>query len=252
MASLLRPFTVIAQAVKAFFRADVRLRRGERGLEVVLDEPAPRPARGRQAAPRADAAAQREQQELQRIRQSLTRLLDELPENRSTLRHLAFVEHALAKKGLRGLSKVPYDVLKRALDQFESVVINWSDEGLATLRSKMAVMLIERESDAPAAGEPRDVESTVSGLGAADAEALTHPVVLEGSDADEAEAALLAAYGNVMLPGLNLDAGGDGAAASSAVEWQGELHSPSAKAMARAVRRGGEVQPQARSHELHA
>ena len=32
MVSILRPFAVIAQAIKAFFRADVRVRRGERGL----------------------------------------------------------------------------------------------------------------------------------------------------------------------------------------------------------------------------
>lgn len=253
MASLLRPITVIALAVKAFFRADVRLRRGERGLEVVLDEPAAGPVRGgRNAVPRVDAAARREQQELQCIQQSLKRLLDELPENRGTLRHMAFVEHVLAKKGLRGLAKVPYDVLERALEQFESVVINWSDEGLATLRSKMAVMLIEREADAPAAGEPRGGEGAVSALGAAEVEALAHPVVPNDGDAQEAEAALLAAYGNVMLPGLSLDGSGDAAAAPAAVELQGELHSPSAKAMAKAVRRGDEVHPRSRSRELHA
>lgn len=252
MASFLRPFIVIAQAFRAFFRADVRVRRGERGLEVVLDDPAPGPARGRKrAAPRADAAAQREQQELQRIQQSLARLLDELPENRSTLRHLAFIEHALAKKGLRGLAKVPYDVLRRALDQFEGVVINWSDEGLATLRSKMAVMLIEREAEAQTAPET-PVAGARGPAAGVDSEPLAHPVTLEGDDAAEAEAALLAAYGSVMLPGLDLGGEGGAASASVAVELQGELHSPSAKAIAKAVRRGDDLQPQARSHELRA
>jgi hypothetical protein len=97
--------------------------------------------------------------ELARMRASLAGLLDEMPDNRSTLRHLAFIEHALGKKGLRALHKVPYDVLKRALDQFEGLVVNWSDEGLAALRSKMAVTLIEREPEGaappPARAEPR-------------------------------------------------------------------------------------------------
>lgn len=252
MASLLRPFTFVAQAVKAFFRADVRLRRGDRGLEVVLDDTPLPPARGRRGATRPDAAAVKAQQELQAIQRSLTALLDELPENRTTLRHLAFIEHALAKKGLRALPKVPYDVLKRALDQFEGVVVNWSDEGLATLRSKMAVTLIEREAEAPRPVEtpPPAGERAV----AADIEAapLVHPVTLEGEEAAAAEAALMAAYGNVMLPDLELAPASDATGGGPAVELQGELHSPSAKAIAKAVRRGDDVHPQARAPELHA
>lgn len=250
MASLLRPFTLIAQATKAFFRADVRLRRGDQGLEVVLEETPPPPARGRRGAPRPDAAALKAQQELQAIQRSLTALLDELPENRTTLRHLAFIEHALAKKGLRALPKVPYDVLKRALDQFEGLVTNWSDDGLATLRSKMAVMLIEREAEAqtppaPTAPQARPpAEDVETGT-------LAHPVTLEGDDAAEAEAALLAAYGNVMLPGLDLGGAGE-EASTAAVELQGELQSPSAKAIAKAARRGDEGPSQARRHELPA
>lgn len=252
MASILRPFTVIAQAVKAFFRADVRVRRGDRGLELVLDEPEPNgvPA-GRRAKARPDAAAQRQQQELQRMQASLARLLDELPDNRTTLRHLAFIEHALQKKGVRALAKVPYDVLKRALDQIEGVVLNWSDDGLATLRSKMAVMLIERESEAQAV-PAATVAASRPAPDDLDSAPLVHPVTLAGEDAAEAEAALMAAYGNVMLPDLDLGQHGHAQAASSAVELQGELNSPSAKAIAKAVRRGDEVHPQARAPELHA
>ena len=253
MASLLRPFTLIAQATKAFFRADVRLRRGDRGLEVVLDETPPPPARGRRGAPRPDAAALKAQQELQAIQRSLTALLDELPENRTTLRHLAFIEHALAKKGLRALPKVPYDVLKRALDQFEGVVVNWSDEGLATLRSKMAVTLIEREAEAPRPAEAAAPAGERELAAEIEPAPLAPPVALEGEDAAAAEAALMAAYGNVMLPDLELAPLADSAAAAApAVELQGELHSPSAKAIAKAVRRGDDVHPQARAPELQA
>jgi hypothetical protein len=148
---------------------------------------------------------------------------------------------------------VPYDVLKRALDQFEGLVVNWSDEGLATLRSKMAVTLIEREAEAPGtagvappAGE-RELAAEI------DPAPLAHPVALEGEDAAAAEAALMAAYGNVMLPDLELAPVTEAAAgAAPAVELQGELHSPSAKAIAKAARRGDDLHPQARSPELHA
>lgn len=234
MSSILKPFTLIGKATRAFFKADVRLRRGEHGLEVVLDE-STLPPRG--AAPGAkvrkqpDPTAERDRKALSQVQASLARLLDELPENRAALRHLAFIEHALAKKGLRALHKVPYDVLKRALDQFEGVVVNWSDEGLATLRSKMAVALIERE---PESAAPAPVDAPVS---VPDTAPLALPVDLEGEDAAEAEAALMAAYGAMALPGLDLAPAaddGDG----PALEVQGELNSPSGKALAKAARRG--------------
>jgi hypothetical protein len=240
MASMLQPFQLISKAAKAFFKSDLRLRRGERGLEVVLDDPdQPAAATGTGAKGRAkarlDPAQERERQVLAQVQASLARLLDELPENRSTLRHLAFIEHALNKKGLRALHKVPYDVLKRALEQFEGLVVNWSDEGLATLRSKMAVALIEREPESavpPVAQE--DSRSSVT-----DTAPLAHPIDLQGDEAAEAEAALLAAYGSVGMPELELAPTTEDAA----VEVQGELSSPSGKALAKAVRRGEPVHP---------
>lgn len=232
MVSIVRPFTLVGKAVRTFFKADLQVRRGKRGLEVVLDET---PSRGTAAKARPDPAQERELAELARMRASLARLLDEMPDNRSTLRHLAFIEHALNKKGLRALHKVPYDVLKRALDQFEGVVVNWSDEGLAALRSKMAVAVLEREPDPSTRVPGPPVESANSVM---DTAPLAHPVALEGDEAVEAEAALLAAYGSVVLPGLDVPAA-DGAPA--VVEMQGELNSPSGKALAKAVRRGDEV-----------
>ncbi|HNU10033.1 MAG TPA: hypothetical protein PKJ45_01560 [Rubrivivax sp.] len=245
---LLRPFALLVRAARAFFRADLRLRRGERGIEVVLDES--RPAvpvrvRGRRAA-RADAAAQKVQQELELMRGSLAALLDEMPGNRTTLRHLAFVEHALQRKGARALAKLPYAVLQRALEQFEGVVVNWSDEGLATLRSKMAVTLIEREAEAGDDMDPLHAGAAATSM--LDAAALTHP----GDDEDEtaaAEAALRAAYGEVMLPALQLEPMPDTPAGLD-VEVQGELHSPSGRAIAKAIRRGDEeaLRPSAALH----
>lgn len=240
---LLRPFIAVARAVRAFFQADLRLRRGQRGLEVVLDESRPElPPRGRRGATPA-AVEQKAQRELEAMQRSLTALLDELPENRSTLRHLAFIEHALARKGRRALHKMPYDVLQRALAQFEAVVTNWSDEGLAALRSKMAVTLIEREAEAADAqdrGSPAGTAGTTSIL---DTTELAHPVEIPDDDAEAAAAALRAAYGDVMLPDLHLVPMEP--AADAGVEVQGELDSPSARAIAKAVRRGEDAPPRA-------
>lgn len=255
MSALLRPLVVLARAVRAFFRADLRLQRGTRGLEVVLDESRPAPAaKGRRKGVKAakavkdELATQKLQQELQSMQRSLAALLDEMPENRSTLRHLAFIEYALARKGARALAKVPYDVLQRALDQFEGVVTNWSDEGLATLRSKMAVTLIEREADAGepvAAQRPTSGEASPSILEATD---LAHPVALEGDDAEAAEAALREAYGAVMAPDLQL-VPKEGEGEACGVEVQGELDSPSARAITRAIRRGDEPPVRAAASE---
>lgn len=237
MASILRPLAPVTKALRAFFKADLRLRRGDRGLEVVLDDPTPkaRPAKARTG--KGDTTSEQERRELQCIQAALARLLDELPENRVALRHLAFIEHALGKKGLRALHKVPVDVLRRALDQFEGLVVNWSDEGLAALRSKMAVALIEREQVTESRQAP--VSEVLSSE--LDAAPLAHPEPLEGDAAAEAEAALRAAYGSVVLPPLELTMDDE----EPALEMQGELNSPSAKALAKAVRRGDEPRPAA-------
>lgn len=248
MRLLLRPFLLVTRAVRAFFSADLRLRRGEHGLEVVLDESRPAVpvrARSRKAA-RADAAAQKAREEAELMRRSLAALLDEMPGNRTTLRHLAFVEHALQRKGARALAKLPYAVLQRALEQFEGVVVNWSDEGLATLRSKMAVTLIEREAESGDDTDP--LQAGAAATSVLDATALAHPADDE-DEAAAAEAALRAAYGEVMLPALEFEPM-TAAPEGLGVELQGELHSPSGRAIAKAIRRGDEeaLRPSAALH----
>jgi hypothetical protein len=236
MTSILRPFTLVSKAVRAFFVSDLHVRRGDHGLEVVLDDPLakaePKPPKARSRA-KPDPDADKRRRELRQMQQSLARLLDELPENRKTLRHLAFMEQALAKKGLRAVHKVPFDVLKRALAQFEGLVVNWSDEGLAALRSKMAVAVMEREPD-PSTRVPGPPAETSSVM---DTAPLAHPVALEGEEAAAAEAALLAAYGDMVMPGMPGDA-----AEPTRVELQGELNSPSGKALAKALRRDDDRQ----------
>lgn len=148
MATLLQLLDPLRQAATTFFRHDVTLRRGAQGLELALEPKSPRGEKKR-TSNAEQQAARKVAAELALIQEQLSALLSEQPETRLTLRALVAVEQALAKKGLRALRKLPLDVMRRALDQFEGLVTNWSPVGLANLRSKMSVAIIEREQMDP-------------------------------------------------------------------------------------------------------
>jgi len=218
-------FAPLKNAVMAFFKHDVALRRGEGRVRLVLEdrlrEPAPRPPS------KLERAVLKETRELTLAREELARVLDEDKSLRSTMRHLAFVEHALQKKGWRGLYKVPLEVLQKALSQLEDLVTNWSPEGLACLRSKMAVAVIDREHHNPEA--EADAYRTAAVLDHSPAEAAQEAIETAMASTEDEDAALLAAYAamGVVAPGA------EAAEQPAAVELQGELGSRSAKALAR-------------------
>ena len=223
----------------AFFKHDLALQRADDGVHIVLRERQAKAGKPTKPPTREAAAAQREQQELVLMRSQLAALLAELPETRETLRHLVFVEQALNKRGLRALHKLPLDVLQRALDQLEGLVTNWSPAGLASLRSKMAVSIIDREHMDPDA--EADAYRTAAVL---DTMPVGLSLAVEVSDRsdDEALAAAYAALGSLAPP---------------VVETQGELGSPSARAVSREMSREvarevsrDAVRPQARSGGL--
>lgn len=141
MALIRRLIDPLRRAAFLFFRAQVELR-VDRGVRVALNE---RPGEPMESP--AQRAARRDQAELDLIRRELAMTMESAPEIRTELRHLAFVEHALAHKGLRALALVPPDVLQKALEQFEGLVSNWEPRGLATLRSKMAVQVRLNQSE---------------------------------------------------------------------------------------------------------
>ena len=211
MTALHKFFSPLRHAAAAFFKHDVALRRGAGGVHIVLQERVDevdkwaRPVKRN----RVEEADDKLREELALIRQQLAALLDEQPESRQTLRHLVFVEQALAKKGLRALHKLPLDVLQRSHEQLEGLVTNWSPAGLANLRSKMAVAILDRENKDPNA--ENDAHRTAAVLDTAPAEA---PAAESRSDED----ALTAAYAAL------------GAAAPSTVEMHPELGSRSARA----------------------
>ncbi len=234
MSPLLKLFDPLRQAAAAFFKHDLALRRDPAGLQIVLEPkvPAASPRKAKKGS-REEANVQKEKQELALILEQLSGLLAELPETRSALRHLVFVEQALKKKGLKALHKLPVDVMQRALEQLEGLVVNWSPVGLASLRSKMAVAIIDREHADPEAEADAYRTAAVMDHGPAEhaADDTSQPEVQSLSE-DEALAAAYAALGT-MVPAGEL-------------EFQGELGSRSTRALAPAAPRvtatAGEIQ----------
>ena len=203
----------VSSGVAAFFKHDVALQRAEDGVRIVLQE---RP-RSAQLPPREELAARRRQEEHHLMLRQLAGLLNEMPATRRTMRPLVIVERALNKHGLVVLDKLPVDLLQRALEQFEGLVTNWSPVGLATLRSKMAVAIIEREDTEPVSAADAEAEAYRTAA-LVDSLAPGTGVDIEERDDDEALAAAYAALG---------------VSAPAAVELQGDLGSVSARAVAR-------------------
>lgn len=220
-------FKPLKQIVDAIFRHDLALRRDAAGVRVVLNDRASSGGTGRSSP--AEQAAAKEKQEVALMRSQLAAVLDELPETRQAMRHLAFVDQALGKKGLRALDKLPLDLMRHALDQFEGLVTNWSPVGLAGLRSKMAVAIIRRES--MDTDEGPDSYRTSAMLEAAPPRDASGAVVLEREDEEALEAAY-AAYAAIL----------NAPAPPATIEMHGELDSPSARAARTAA--AGKSEPQ--------
>lgn len=259
--SLIQP---LRAAAAAFFKHDLAVQREGKSVRVVLEERGPG---GEKKPSRAEVAARKEKAELAQMRAELAALLNELPETRQTMRHLVFVEQALAKKGVRALHKIPLDVLRRALEQLEGLVLNWSPAGLANLRSKMAVAVLDRENMDP------DAEAEAYKT-AAVLESTPAPAAADepGRSDDEALAAAYAALGSIApgpdaggplsvpapaeptrgaaldMPKLDLDERVEGP--PSTYEMQGDLGSASAKALLKPQSRLDEPLPQIKIREL--
>lgn len=84
--------------------------------------------------------------ELALVRKDLRKVLDRHPESRRVMRYLRALEHGLHKKGRLALEQLPVDLLRRALGQLDLLVADRSLQGLATLRSKAAISIADRES----------------------------------------------------------------------------------------------------------
>lgn len=222
----------LRSAAAAFFKHDVALRREGDSVRIALE---PRAADGRKAPTREEVKRRKVDEELTQIRAELAALLNELPETRQTMRHLVFVEHALAKKGLRALHKVPLDVLQRALEQLEGLVLNWSPVGLASLRSKMAVAVLDREH--MDLDPENDAYRTAAVLEPPPERPRPAPAPTRSDE--EAPAAAYAALG-AFAPSIPPEE----------VEMQGELGSASARTLAKPVSRSDGKLPEIALREV--
>ncbi len=222
MRALTKTLQPLRQAVVAFFSHDLALQRSRQGMKIVLQ---PRSVERRDKGGTHEQAQAKAREELKLMLAELDALLDQQPGSRQTLRHIVYVHRALRKNGMHALQKLPLDVLQRALEQFESVVSNWSPVGLATLRSKMAVAVIEREH----VNQVEDADDfRTSGLLDNLPAIPTLPEVAVHTD----DAELAAAYAALA-----------GVAPAGAVEFQAELGSKSAKAVAPPKARVGDALP---------
>ena len=233
MGALSKIFKPISLAAAAFFRHDLALKRGRQGVEIVFEPRLPDGTKPSREQAVADESRRKARAEIELLLTQLKELLDEVPETRITLKQLVFVEHALQKKGLKALHKLPLPALQKALEQLEGLVTNWSPAGLANLRSKMAVAIIDREHHDPskeadayrtaAVAEPEDVLPP---------QPLEQQPEVQALSDDEALAAAYAALGSMAPAG--------------AIELQGELGSQSTRALAMPAPRptdsAGEIQ----------
>ena len=132
------------QAVRSLFERPIRVERGNVQL----------------GTPEHQLKHQQKEQRLARVRAmqaALRELLDQHPNARKLMRHLALVEVTLRYQGLTAMQAMPVPVLSRALGQLERLVWDWSSVGLADLRSRLAVIVKNRPvptaADAAAAAE---------------------------------------------------------------------------------------------------
>lgn len=85
---------------------------------------------------------------VRRMRQDLGELLDRYPPSRSALRHLSHLERAL-QRGDAAFGMLSVDALDGALTQLESLVTDWAPAGIASLRARLVVAIMGRESVGP-------------------------------------------------------------------------------------------------------
>lgn len=129
---------------RAIFSQQLRVRRGDKGLKVVLE------AAPAERAQTANPIVSDETVRTLLMHTDLKGLLDAARGSRRVLRHLAAVEHGLEHKdaGALFLFDISEERLRTALRQLDGLIVGSMSPGLAALRARMV--------DAIAAQELRD------------------------------------------------------------------------------------------------
>lgn len=128
--------------LRTLLKRPLRLERRGLQIHVVLAGPAPEPA-----------PAERPGESLRRGHEALRALLARHPEVRHLMRHLGFLEQALARSGSRALrSEVPLPVLGKAVEQLELLMRGDASPELTAFAARLERAVAERQrgvNDAP-------------------------------------------------------------------------------------------------------
>lgn len=93
-------------------------------------------------------ARDEERERVRRMRRDLYTLMQQHPDSRHLMRHLDMVERCLRREGYAAVEALPVRVITKALAQLETIVWDWTPTGLAELRSRLAVMVKDRQVEA--------------------------------------------------------------------------------------------------------
>lgn len=141
--------------LRTLLKRPLRLERRGLQIHVVLAEPAPAPAPPERAG-----------ESLRRGHEALRALLARHPEVRHLMRHLGFLEQALARSGSRALrSEVPLPVLRKAYEQLELLMRDDASPGLTAFAARLERAVAERRrgvDDAPVHGAVQVSEASHS------------------------------------------------------------------------------------------
>ena len=122
------------RVAQALFSHQVRLTRGERGLQFVLERP-----EGAGPAVLPSDALPPDEVAVRRMRADLTALLDSAPGSRQVMRYLAAIEGGLKHKDARGLFLFDVGIrrLEPALRQLDGLSVEPLASGLVALRERL-------------------------------------------------------------------------------------------------------------------
>ena len=119
--------------LKRLFRRPVRLKRQGLDFKVVLDDPATRFGETTMDAPKMSPS---DTADVQAMRLELAAVLDRDPRSRRVLVHLNMLERALKTKGMKAFEDLPAELLRKAMAQLDTLVMDWSARGLTLLRAR--------------------------------------------------------------------------------------------------------------------
>jgi len=120
-------------------RLRLRFKRKGLNIQLLIEDPAKHIADIKRESAVADVS------EAATLSAALRGVLDRHPTSRSVLVHLALLEKAMSRHGLKALDDMPPDILQRAMSQFDTLVSDWSPAPLAALRAKIKTVLLAHE-----------------------------------------------------------------------------------------------------------